>query len=189
MTDQLDGVLAEPSDEVLVDRAMCGDRCAFDLIVRRYSPYLLRYARRLLVNHSDAEDVVQDTCVAAWRHLSRFEKRSSIKTWLFAICSRKIADVHRRVGVSAVDADALADDADPHQRDPGEWVCGTAFLDALEAELDRLPLRQRAAWVLREVEGMSYPQIAVVLDLSSDAVRGQHSRAKRALGNALARWQ
>lgn len=188
MTDQFDGLLTDFSDEVLVDSAMLGDHAAFDVIVRRYGPHLYRFARRLVTSESDVDDIVQETCVAAWRQLPRFQRRSSIKTWLFAICSRKISDVHRKVGSCAADVDGLRDEVDTRLRDPSEEVC-TAFLDALEAELDRLPLRQRAAWVLREVEGMTYPQIAVVLELSPDAVRGQHTRARRNLGLALDRWR
>ena len=189
MTDQFDGLLTDFSDEVLVDSAMLGDHAAFDVIVRRYGPHLYRFARRLLASESDVDDIVQETCVAAWRQLPGFQRRSSTKTWLFAICSRKISDVHRKVGSCAADVDGLRDEVDTRLRDPSEEVCGTAFLDALEAELDRLPLRQRAAWVLREVEGMTYPQIAVVLELSPDAVRGQHTRARRNLGVALDRWR
>ncbi|GAA3180335.1 hypothetical protein GCM10020255_074060 [Rhodococcus baikonurensis] len=112
MTDQFDGLLTDFSDEVLVDSAMLGDHAAFDVIVRRYGPHLYRFARRLVTSESDVDDIVQETCLAAWRQLPGFQRRSSIKTWLFAICSRKIADVHRKVGSCAADVDGLRDEVD-----------------------------------------------------------------------------
>ena len=72
MTDQFDGLLTDFSDEVLVDSAMLGDHAAFDVIVRRYGPHLYRFARRLLASESDVDDIVQETCVAAWRQLPGF---------------------------------------------------------------------------------------------------------------------
>ncbi|MCX2713395.1 RNA polymerase sigma factor [Mycolicibacterium sp. J2] len=89
------GDLRDADDEALRVAATLGDREAFDAIVNRYGPVLYRYARRMLAAEADVADVVQDTFVAAWRQIGSFRGASSLRTWLFAICYRKIADTHR----------------------------------------------------------------------------------------------
>jgi RNA polymerase sigma-70 factor (ECF subfamily) len=68
-------------------------------------------------------------------------------------------------------------------------VSNEEFLDALEAALGELPPRQRSAWLLREVEELTFPQIGTILDLSPDSARGQHHRARATLQQRLQRWR
>lgn len=89
------GRIAEAGDDALLRAAALGDREAFEVVVHRYGPPLHRYARRLVANEADAADVVQATFIAAWRQLATFQGRSSLKTWLFSICSHKITDNYR----------------------------------------------------------------------------------------------
>src|SRR3954471_7810969 len=87
--------LADAPDDVLRTAAVLGDREAFEVIVSRYGPSLYRYGRRMLSTDGDVADVVQETFIAAWRQLASFRGTSSLRTWLFAICSRKIVDSRR----------------------------------------------------------------------------------------------
>lgn len=177
-------------DEALRVSAGVGDREAFDAIVTRYGPVLYRYARRMLASEADVADVVQDTFVAAWRQIGSFRGASSLRTWLFAICYRKIADTHRLKKAKPVEDWVLEPLAGPDTTaDPFTAASNAAFLDALETALGELPVRQRAVWMMREIEAMTFPEIGEVLALSPDAVRGHHLRATKTLRVLLRRWQ
>lgn len=177
------------SDRVLVDAAVAGDRTAFETLVLRHGPVLHRYARRMLRDEGAVHEVVQDTFVSAWRQLSSFRGDSAVRTWLFAICSRKVIDSTRVKHAQPVDDKLLQPLADPRAVDPFEFASNAEFVEALEAALAELPLRQRASWVLREIEGHTFPEIGAALGVSPDAVRGQHRRARAMLSQRLMRWR
>ena len=182
--------LTEVPDEVLVTAAALGDREAFEVLVARYGPSLYRYGRRMLSAETDVADVVQETFLAAWRQLGSFRGTSSLRTWIFAICARKIVDTRRIRRSQPIDdrlLEALPDDAG--LSDPFAAASNSAFLTALEEALDELPARQRATWVLHEIELMTFPEIGTVLTLTPDAVRGHHHRATATLRLRLRRWQ
>ncbi len=180
--------LADLGDLSLVDLASGGDLEAFDVLVARFGPRLHGYARRMLSDECTVQEVVQDSFVAAWRGLHTFRRDSSVQTWLFAICSRKITDAYRKRAPLPI-----GDDIDDHTAVstlglPYPSVAGEAFVDALEASLATLPPRQRAAWLLREVEGMAYQEIGEVLTLGAGAARGHYTRARGALRESMKGW-
>jgi RNA polymerase sigma-70 factor (ECF subfamily) len=185
-----DGSLRDASDEALRAAAALGDREAFDVIVTRYGPVLYRYGRRMLSVEADVADVVQDTFVAAWRQIAAFRGASSLRTWLFAICYRKIVDTYRIKRAQPVEDWVLEPTAsETSATDPFAAVSNAEFLAALEEALGELPARQRAAWMMREIEKMTFPEIGEVLQLSPDSVRGHHHRATKTLRILLRRWQ
>ena len=102
---------------MLCTAAALGDREAFDVLVARYGPPLYRYGRRMLnaeADVADVADVVQDTFIAVWQHLGSFRGTSSLHTWIFAICSRKIVDSRRIRRAEPIDdrlLEALPEDA------------------------------------------------------------------------------
>ena len=182
--------LSEVPDEVLCGAAALGDREAFEVLVARYGPPLYRYGRRMLGTEADVADVVQETFLAVWCHLGSFAGRSSLRTWIFAICSRKIADTRRIRVAEPIDdrlLEALPEDAG--LSDPFAVASNAAFLAALEEALAELPARQRATWVMHDIEHMTFPEIGAALSLSPDAVRGHHHRATATLRLRLRRWQ
>ena len=182
--------LDEAPDDVLCTAAALGDREAFDVIVTRYGPALYRYGRRMLSSDADVADVVQETFIAAWRQLGSFRGASSLRTWLFAICARKIVDTRRVKRAEPLDdrlLEALPEDTD--LSDPFAAASNSAFLAALEHALAELPVRQRATWVMHNIDSMTFPEIGAVLALSPDAVRGHHHRATATLRLRLRRWQ
>lgn len=184
------GKIAQAGDQALLNAATLGDREAFEVIVHRHGPALHRYARRLVANEADAADVVQATFIAAWRQLATFQGKSSLKTWLFSICSHKITDNYRIKRAQPID-DQLMEAMPSSQRsdDPFTAASNAAFLAALESALAELPYRQRASWVLREIESMTFPEVGMALDMSPDAARGHHFRATATLRARLERWQ
>ena len=176
-------------DRTLAAAAALGDRAAFETIVHRYGPLLYGYVRRMIADHSSVDDVMQETFIAAWRQIEGYRGDASLKTWLFRICDRKVIDSHRLRYAAPID-DRLLDPADPAAlTDPSVVLCNTEFLAALERALAELPVRQRACWVLREIDGLTFPQIGVTLKLSPDAARGHHHRAQRTLAQRMQRWQ
>lgn len=178
-----------PDDREVTAAAAAGDVAAFETLVIRHGPALYRYARRMTRDEAAVADIVQETFVAAWRQIDRFRGESGVKTWLFAICARKVVDSHRVKRAEPLD-DRLLDPADPSPTaDPFATVTNAEFLAALESALGELPPRQRAVWVLREVEELTFPQIGEILNLSSDGARGHHHRARATLQQRLQRWR
>ena len=189
--DETPDVVSIPiADRVLLDAAASGDRLSFEILVHRHGPALHRYARRMLRDDGDVADVVQETFAKAWRHLGSFRGDAAVRTWLFTICSRQIIDSRRVKRAQPIDDWLLQPVAcAPSSADPFTFASNSAFFDALEEALAELPPRQRASWVLREVETLTFPEIGEVLTLSPDAVRGHHRRARAMLSQRMSRWR
>lgn len=177
------GLLSSLSDETLTRRAQRGDAAAFDALVQRHAPAMYRFVARTLSERTDCDDVVQESLIAAWKALPTFAFRSTVRTWLFSIASRKTIDVlRRRKGVVLSEAVQEVATTEPG---PVEQVADSDFLDALSRELARLPYPARAAWWLREVDGLSTTEIAAVLRTTEGSVRGHLQRTRRRLAEAL----
>lgn len=180
--------IADESDETLARAAAVGDRAAFDELVRRTLPMLLRYARRMVSDAGNAEDVVQEALLAAWKGLPRFGFQSSFRTWVFSIAHRKIIDLRRRRSDVAADDEFLT--AIPSSSPtPLDDAMGTSLRDALERELAEMPYLSRATWWLREMEGLSHPEIARVLDITPNSVRGHLQRTRARLAERMEPWR
>jgi RNA polymerase sigma-70 factor (ECF subfamily) len=166
--------------EKAVDRVLAGDRAAFQQIVDGTSQKLVRLGARIMGNRADAEDVVQEAYVKAYRALTSgaFDRRSSASTWLYRIVVNGAIDAKR----SRTRRRETSDDV---QVEPG-WD-GAAFAEARVAltELDEwlaaLPAEQRAALVLQSMEGLNNSEIAQVLGVSEGAVEQRLVRARAAL--------
>jgi RNA polymerase sigma-70 factor (ECF subfamily) len=190
----LEQSLPGASDEVVDDRvlasaARAGDGQAFESLVRRHGAALYRYARRMTGDSETVNDIVQETFVAAWRQIANFRGESSVRTWLFAICARKVADSHRVKRAIPIDDRLIEPVSADRGSDPFAAASNSAFLEAMELALGELPPRQRAVWLLREVEQLTFPQIATILNLSPDGARGHHHRARTTLQQRLVQWR
>lgn len=181
------------SDDVLARRAALGDREAFAEIVDRHGPALMRYTARFLDDSFQVEDCLQDTFLAAWRGLPAFRAESSVRTWLFTLARHAAFARLKRWPVSGsrphVPLEEVVDRLRDLREDPERASVESALRDALDVALRLLPPRQRTAWLLREVEGLSYTEIAVVLGSSSTAVRGLLERARTTLATTLEEWR
>jgi RNA polymerase sigma-70 factor (ECF subfamily) len=199
-----------PVDELeLVERARGGDEDAFAVLVRRYSPMLLRLARMYVPTDALAEDVVQETWVAVVRGLERFEGRSSFKTWLFRILvnrakTRGVRE-HRSIPFASVGGGGDEDGDEGPTVDPsrftseGAWTSAPAdwhddpeaALDSAEAlrvaraAIDELPERQKIVITLRDLEGLSSDEVRNVLDLTETNQRVLLHRARAKVRKAL----
>jgi len=178
-----------PSDEALVRAARVGDDDAFRQIVDRYGPGMYRYAMRLVGNENDAGEVTQEAFVSAWRSLSGFAGRSSLRTWLFRLVHRRAADLQRHRRPTPINDDLLSRLSKPATDNPLQHVLDVELVAALQTALDELPWHQRATWLLREVEGMSYEEIAEAMALTVGSVRGHLHRGRRTLAERMTRWR
>jgi RNA polymerase sigma-70 factor, ECF subfamily len=176
-------------DSALVRAARLGDAEAFAVIVERHGPAMYRYAVRLLHDEADAAEVVQEAFLSAWKNLHTFQGRSSLRTWLFRLVSRRAADLQRVRRPIPISDDFWSAMTLSTQDDPLQQALDAELLQALRYALAELPWHQRATWLLREVEAMSYGDIATTLALPVGSVRGHLHRARKTLAERMARWR
>ncbi len=178
------------SDGVLARRAALGDRASFAEIFERHAASLYRYALRMLDgDHQSAEDSVQEAMTTAWLKLDGFRGDSALRTWLFRLVSNECSDLRRRRRPIAVNDDLLTALTDASPPEPHEFASALELREALDLALMELPWRQRATWQLREVEDLSYADIAKILHTSVTVVRGQLHRARATLAVRMAQWR
>ena len=181
----------------LVRAAGRGDDRAFHALIDRHGPRLLRLARSLCGNAADAEDVLQETFVGAFRGLRRFEGRSSVRTWLSRILVTQVAVQRRRGGrhrhLSLSAAEARADEGGADAPSPAAGgPAGASAADSrmdLDAAIQSLSPDHREVVVLREIEGMSYEEIAEVLGVPRGTVESRLHRARLELRRRLTAYQ
>jgi len=189
-TSRSDPTAVERSDEVLARRGALGDREAFGELIARHGPALYRYGVRMLDGeHHAAEDAVQEALIKAWLNLSGFRGDSSVKTWLFRLMANQCLDARRRRRPHWIE-DARLDEVPTKDTNAADALALARELrEALDVALAELSWRQRATWMLREVEGLEYAEIAVVLDTSVAVVRGQLHRARANLAARMEMWR
>ena len=171
------------NDQLLVDRARLGDRHAFDLLVLKYQSRLLSLVNRLVSNHSDALDVLQDTFVKAYRSLHTFRGESAFYTWLYRIAvntaKNHLASKLKESKDVSVDDEATGElsvlqDFSAPDEEAGAEELQRAILHAIE----QLPDDLKQALTLRELEGMSYDEIALAMNCPIGTVRSRIFRAR-----------
>jgi RNA polymerase sigma-70 factor (TIGR02960 family) len=194
--------------EGLLRRARSGDEAAFGQLTEAHRSELHIHCYRILGSVQDAEDLVQETLLAAWRGLDRFEGRASLRTWLYTIATNRCLNALRDRGRRLPDLPAPPAEApeppepsrmrepiwlepypdpllegvvdrshDPHARYEVREAIGLAFV----AGLQRLPPRQRAVLVLRDVLGFRAREVAEMLDVSEASVTSALHRARSTL--------
>jgi len=172
-------------------RARQGDSDAFRALVERHGPSVFRLAYRMTGNEQDAEDVVQESFLRAYRQLGRFESRANFGTWLYRIVANCSFD-HLRARQARHDqsrTDALNDatlDAADDDPDPERLARSAEIQDRVAAALSLLSPLERAAFTLRHYEGRSIDEIGVALGLRTSAAKHSVFRAVRKLRVALA---
>ncbi len=191
----------------LIDRARAGDHDAFARLVDPHRRELEVHCYRMLGSHQDAEDVLQETLLAAWQGLAAFEERSTLRTWLYRIATNRCLNARRsakrRPAVSPpplqveppeptrlgeivwlepypdVLLEGLAsDERGPEARYDARESMSLAFITALQV----LPARQRAALILRDVLGYPASEAARILETTEESVSSALKRARSALG-------
>lgn len=177
----------ELDDATLVARAREGDLRAFEVLVRRYQRRLYHLALRMTGRPADAEDVVQEVFLTAWRRLPEIREDAALPGWLYRATTRRCLNLLRRSRPTAELDQAIASGA--AGEDPQRATEASQQVQALTAALARLPPNQRAVWLLREVHDRSYDEIAILLETTPQAVRGRLFRARVQLAELMQTWR
>lgn len=183
----------EPSAALLVERARQGDTRAFEELARQLERPLYRHALRITGRDVDAEDVVQDALLSAWRSLASFEG-TSFRAWIFRIATNRALDrLRAKKRRPELPLDPPSDDSDesawPEPAAPGPDLLQIAAdreaLGVVEEAIAALPEDQRAALLLRDVEGFAYEEIAMITMAEMGTVKSRIHRGRLAVRAAL----
>lgn len=179
---------ASETDQQLVQRAQRGDLRAFDLLVLKYQGRIGALVSRYIADAGEVEDVTQEAFIKAYRALSKFRGDSAFYTWLYRIAANAaknhLVAKGRRPGADATIEDAEAfDDGGlvSETGSPEAMAMGDELALVVEQALQSLPEELRAALTLRELEGLSYDDIAEVLGCPVGTVRSRIFRAREAI--------
>lgn len=181
-------------DEQLVERVRDGDKQAFDMLVAKYQRRLMRLLSRIVHDQTEAEDVVQETFIKAYRALRHFRGESAFYTWLYRIgintAKNFLATQGRRTPTSTeIDAEQAETFTDSeHLRDmntPESMLASKQIAQTVNAAMDALPLDLRTAIALREIEGLSYEEISAIMACPIGTVRSRIFRAREVIANKL----
>lgn len=181
-------------DQQLVARAQRGEKHAFELLVAKYQRRLLRLISRLVRDPAEAEDVAQEAFIKAYRALPQFRGDAAFYTWLYRIgvnSAKNFLVSHGRKAPTSTEKDAEEAETfeDGEQlRDintPESILMSRQVAAAVNAAMDRLPEELRTAVTLREIEGLSYDEIADVMNCPIGTVRSRIFRAREAIAVEL----
>ena len=182
-----------PSDEDLLAAARGGDTPSLEALIARYQPRVLRFGSKMCGDPEDAQDVVQETLLAMARSLREFRGESSVSTWLYTIARSFCIKKRRRskfapdhpISIDSPEGEHLQGlpDSGPS---PERAAFGREIGAALDASLASLDPGQREVLLLRDVEGLSAPEVGEVLGLSVDAVKSRLHRARLAVRRRVA---
>jgi RNA polymerase sigma-70 factor (ECF subfamily) len=184
--------MADDAESGLIARAQAGDHRAFAALVRQYQDRVFRFVLRLVGTRDEAMDLTQETFMKAHQALPDWRPEAQFRTWLFRIAHNTALDVLRRRGriefVSFSDLPAGEEDhalPDP-ARQPDERLADRQSIELLERTLRELPAEHREILLLRELEDMSYTEIAATLGIAEGTVKSRIARARSA---AIAGYQ
>lgn len=186
----------EGSDAAAVERTLAGDQDAFRVLVERHSRSLFGLAFRMSRNEQDAEEIVQDTFVRAYRKLGQFESRANFKTWLYRItvnCAldrirkRRTEEEHREI------PKAMSEETERHEWEnrphegpaPDRLMLSVELKDRIEQALRTLSAAERAAFVMRHWEGCGIDEIGRALNVRQNAAKNTVFRAVQKLRRLL----
>jgi RNA polymerase sigma-70 factor (ECF subfamily) len=191
----VEGRILEPADQQLVERAKNGDRAAFRALVERYQQRVYGIAFGIVRHPEDAMDVTQEAFIKVHKHLARFQGSSSFYTWLYRIVVNLCIDHRRRSGRSrSVDFDDSLDHSEHTEmgptpiRDPGSEFGRRELRGQIGRAVDELSDKHRQVILLREIEGLSYKEIADTLDISVGTVMSRLHHARQNLQVSLKRY-
>jgi RNA polymerase sigma-70 factor (ECF subfamily) len=172
-------------EATLVVRAQEGDVRAFEELARRHQAALYRLAVRVMGDAGEAEDALQEAMLDAWRRIERFRGESAFSTWMYRVVTNRCLGMLRPR--RPVPVERVAESAAPDSPERSAEV--DAGMAALGWELRGLRPELRVCWVLRELEGLGYTEIALITGASEDAVRGRIHRARVQLAEVMRPWR
>jgi RNA polymerase sigma-70 factor (ECF subfamily) len=184
-------------DEIDLSALQQGDKTAFAQVVELYADRLYNLALKLTNDSFEAEDVVQEALLSAYKHISRFEGRSSLGTWLYRITYNSAMMRHRkkRPDTVSIDEPVTLDDGEQVPRQFFDWCClpesdllTAESLEYMNEAIQMLPEVLKTVFVLRDIEGLSTTDAADILDISVPAVKSRLHRARLFLREQLSEY-
>ena len=180
-------------DQKLVVRVQKGDKSAFDLLVRKYQHRIAKLVSRFVSDRSEVEDVTQEAFIKAYRAIGGFRGDSAFYTWLYRIAintaKNYLVSQGRRPQVSGMETEeAELTEAGSGLREtntPERHLLADEIARTVERAMENLPEDLRTAIVLREIDGLSYEEIATVMDCPIGTVRSRIFRAREAIDTEL----
>lgn len=177
------------NERELIARLQKRDETAFEELLRQYEKKVYTLCFRMCGNSEDAEEAAQDTFLALWRGIDRFRQESSLSTWIYRLASNACIDLLRRrkkqgSSLSLDDEELFLDAVDPAPS-PQEAVEHREAQKLLQEGLSALPEEYRKVLILREIEGLSYTEIAESASLELGTVKSRISRGRVLLRNFL----
>ena len=182
----------EQSDATAVAQVRAGNYDAFGVLVERHSRNLFRLAFRMTGNEQDAEDIVQETFMKAYRQLAKFDRRASFSTWLYRIAANGSLDLIRsrnrrqeQQEPAMEEGQELASSVSAGDPTPERLAFSVELKNLLAPALEQLSPMERAAFVLRHYEGLSTEDIGQALGVQAGAAKHSVFRAVQKLRRAL----
>src|SRR5262249_27170635 len=187
----------EVTDAAVVAQVLAGDRDAFRVLVERHSRSIFRVAYRMTGNRQDAEEIVQETFLRAYKSLARFELRSNLSTWLYRIAVNRTLDflASRQTQMQSKDSYQIADHIDPDQDHqvqlpapspgPDRLLLSLEVKTRIAQALGHLTPAERVAFTMRHMDGQSIEEISKALDLKTSAAKNAVFRAVQKLRQHL----
>jgi len=186
-------VVERSVDQELVTRVQKGDKSAFDLLVRKYQHKIAKLVSRYVYDRAEVEDVTQEAFIKAYRAIGGFRGESAFYTWLYRIAintaKNHLVAQGRQLPSSDMDIEEaeLVDQSGVlrETNTPEHTLLTNEIADTVRSAMDALPEDLRTAIMLREIEGLSYDEIAVVMDCPIGTVRSRIFRAREAIDREL----
>jgi RNA polymerase sigma-70 factor (ECF subfamily) len=184
--------MADDAESGLIARAQAGEHRAFAVLVRQYQDRVFRFILRMVGARDEAMDLTQETFMKAHQALPGWRPETQFRTWLFRIAHNAALDVlRRRERIEFVSLSDLSAGEEDHAlpdpaRQPDERLADRQSIELLERTLQELPAEHREILLLREVEDMSYTEIAATLGIAEGTVKSRIARARSA---AIAGYQ
>lgn len=179
-----------PTDAQLVARSLAQDHEAFGQLIDRHASAIINLAYRMVGNQAEAEDLAQETFLAAFKALPAFRADAKFSTWLYRIASNKCKDWLRvkrpGQGQHDVDVDEQLDLHVVEDRTPETLLSRQQVAQQLERAIQRLPVLYREAFVLKHIEGLSYEEMEDIVGVSGDTLKMRVYKGRVQLSRELA---
>jgi len=186
-------IISKNSEEEIIHKIVLGEMALFEVLIRRYNPILYKIARSYDFDHEEAKDLLQETHIAAYQNLNKFQGRSSYKTWIVKIMVNKCLYKLSYGSNKYERANSMVDEnSEPmfssKKENTESQVLNKELSYILEKSLEKIPVHYRTVFILREVEGLTVAETAEMLDLTPVNVKVRLNRAKNLLQRELEKY-
>lgn len=183
---------ATPQDISMIDRFKDGEKAAFEELVLKYQDRIYNICRHMLGNAQEAEDAAQDTFIKAYHNLNNFRPEASFYTWVYRIAVNTCLDYKKKPFFESLfkksGEETYIDEPPSDWPSPDKLYESKQIGAALHNCIQKLPLKLRTAIVLKEIEELSYEEIADILEISIGTVKSRISRARDELKKLMKRF-